>query len=172
MRSDLLAGDVYDNAIRDLRTAENSGWLKAAQGERRRNGSGRTKTWGKAQAELAEAERLKEALPAQLASARADAERAQRTAEQYDPAQIEQWQREFSRRSAEVATAKAEVDRANDLYVQLARGAYRHFVAKAVPAAIRRLDAAGGVRLIPPRIDGQVLRARSTKASVCSVAKN
>jgi DNA sulfur modification protein DndD len=154
----LLGGDVYDNAIRDLRTAENSGSLRSTRKVSDDAIGQANEAWGKAQAELAEAERLKEVLPAELTSARAEAERAQKTAEQYDPAKIAQWQQEFARRSAEVATAKAEVDRANDIYVQLARGAYRHFVAKAVPAAIRRLDAAEACGLIPPRIDGQVLQ--------------
>ncbi len=154
----LLAGDVYDNAIRDLRTAENSGSLKSTRRVSDDAIGQANDAWSKAQAELAEAERLKEALPALLASARADAERAQKIAEQYDPAKIEEWQREFAKRSTVVVTAKTEVDRANDLYLQLARGAYRHFVAKAVPAAIRRLDAAEACGLIPPRIDGQVLQ--------------
>jgi hypothetical protein len=57
-----------------------------------------------------------------------------------------------------VTQAQKDVDRANEFYVQLARHAHAHFAEKAVTAAIGRLDVAEQCGLIPPRIDGDVLR--------------
>jgi DNA sulfur modification protein DndD len=154
----LLAGDVYDNAIRDLRAAVNSSSLK---NNRRISDDSivlANEVWTKAQADLAEAERLRDELPALLAGARADSERAQRQAQQFDAIQIERWQTEFAQKNETVATAKLELERANDLYVQLARNGHMHFGSKSVLAAIQRLDAAEACGLIPPRIDGQVLQ--------------
>lgn len=154
----LLAGDVYDNAIRDLRLAVNSPALKSTRKVSDDAVVLATQAWTKAQADLAEAERQREELPSQLATARADAERAQRLAQQFDAPEIERWQNEFAEKNAAVTSAGLELERANDLYIQLARSAHAHFAAKAVSAAIQRLDAAEACGLIPPRIDGQVLR--------------
>lgn len=154
----LLAGDVYDNAIEDLRAAVNSNALKSTKKVSDAALEQATEAWVKAQADLAEAERLKDELPGELATAIAGADRAKKDAEQYDPEQIAQWQAEFQAKADAVAAAKAEVDRANDLYVSLARNAHGHFASKAATAAIKRLDAAEACGLIPPRIDGQVLQ--------------
>lgn len=162
----LLAGDVYDNAIKDLRAAVNSNSLKSTKKVSDAALEAATEAWVKAQADLAEAERLKDELPGELATAVAEADRARKQAEQYDPAQIAQWQAEFQAKADAVAAAKAEVDRANDLYVSLARNAHAHFATKAATAAIKRLDAAEACGLIPPRIDGQVLQ-RTLDESKC-----
>lgn len=154
----LLTGDVYDNAIRDLRAAVNSAALKSTRKVNDDAVALATVAWTKTQADLGEAERLREELPGQLASARADAERAQRLARQFDAAEVERWQNEFAEKNAAVTNARVELERANDLYVQLARQAHAHFAAKSVSAAIQRLDAAEACGLIPPRIDGQVLQ--------------
>lgn len=154
----LLAGDVYDNAIKDLRQAVNSASLKSTRKVSDSALDAANLAWTKAQAELAEAERLLEQLPAELNSATAEAERAQKQAEQYDPEQIAQWQKDYDEKASAVSGAKAELDKANDLYVLLARHAHTHFASKAVTAAIRRLDVAEACGLIPPRIDGQVLQ--------------
>ena len=162
----LLAGDVYDNAIKDLRDAVNSSSLKNTKKVSDESVNIANQNWIKAQADLVEAERLRDQLPAELASAAAEAERAQKVAEQYDPEQIAAWQRGFQERADAVAAAKAETDRAHSLYLLLARSAHTYFVAKAVGAAIRRLDAAEACGLIPPRIDGQVLK-RSLDDAKC-----
>jgi DNA sulfur modification protein DndD len=154
----LLAGDVYDNAIKDLRSAVNSNSMKSAKKVSGAAVDQANETWIKAQADLAEAERLRDELPGELAAATADAERAQKHAEQYDPEQIAIWRKEFEEKTDAVARAKTEVDKANDLYVLLARHAHAHFTSKAVAAAIRRLDIAEACGLIPPRIDGQVFQ--------------
>lgn len=154
----LLAGDVYDNAIKDLRDAVNSSALKNTKKVSDAAVNQANQNWVKAQADFAEAERLRDQLPAELAAATAEAEKAQKHAEQYDPEKIALWQQQFQERSDAVAAAKVEVDRANDLYVLLARSAHTHFAAKAVAASVKRLDAAEACGLIPPRIDGQVLK--------------
>lgn len=162
----LLAGDVYDNAIKDLRDAVNSSSLKNTKKVSDESVNLANQNWIKAQADLAEAERLRDHLPSELASAAAEAERAQKVAEQYDPEKIAAWQKDFQERADAVSAARLEVDRANGLYLLLARSAHTHFVAKAVGAAIRRLDAAEACGLIPPRIDGQVLK-RTLDDSKC-----
>ncbi len=154
----LLAGDVYDNAIADLREAVNS---KALKGKKRVSDSAVSQAeerMAAAQADLDEAERLKAELPAQLAQATADAERATKQAKQYDPDRIAEWQADMERLTDAEASAQAEVERAQKLYVLLARAAHMHFSAKAVAASIKRLDAAEACGLIPPRIDGEVLQ--------------
>jgi DNA sulfur modification protein DndD len=153
----LLAGDVYDNAIADLRKAVNSNALKNTKKVSNAAVNQADQVWVQAQANLAEAERLRDELPALLQAATADAERATKQAQQYDPEKIAEWQAELEKRTNAVAAAKAEVDRANDLYFSLARAAHTHFSRKAVVASIKRLDAAEACGLIPPRIDGQVL---------------
>ena len=154
----LLAGDVYDNAIKDLRSAVNSSSLKSPKKVSGAAIDQANEAFSKAQADLAEAERLHDELPAELATATAEADRAQKLAEQYDPEQIAVWRKEFEEKAEAVARAKTEMDKANDLYLLLARHAHAHFTSKAVAAAIKRLDAAEACGLIPPRIDGQVLQ--------------
>lgn len=162
----LLAGDVYDNAIEDLRKAVNSNALKSTKKVSDSAVSQADQAWVHAQAALAEAERLRDELPAQISLASADAERATKQAEQYDPDKIAEWQAELEQRTSDVANARSEVDRANELYLLLARAAHMHFSNKAVVASIKRLDAAEACGLIPPRIDGQVLQ-RTLKEKKC-----
>ena len=162
----LLAGDVYDNAIEDLRTAVNSPALRSTKKVSDSAVSQADQAWVHALAALGEAERLRDELPAQIALASADAERATKQAEQYDPDKIAEWQANFEQRTTDVADARAEVARANEIYLLLARAAHAHFSYKAVVASIKRLDAAEGCGLIPPRIDGQVLQ-RTLKEKKC-----
>lgn len=162
----LLAGDVYDNAIEDLRRAVNSNALKNTKKVSDAAVNQADVGWNTAQAELAEAERLRDELPGELAAAVAEAEKATKQAQQYDPDKIAEWQQELEARTNAVAAAKSEVDRANDLYVSLARSAHMHFTGKSVVASIKRLDAAEACGLIPPRIDGQVLQ-RTLKDKRC-----
>jgi len=153
----LLAGDVYDNAIKDLRAAIKSKSLRIKKVSN--DALNQTQeTFDKLEAQLAEQERLRETLPDELAAARIDAERAEKVAAQYDPVKIAQWRTELQAKTDAVSRAKEDVDRANDLYVRLARHAHAHFASKAVGAAISRLDYAEKTGLIPPRIDGEVLR--------------
>ena len=81
----LLAGDVYDNAIDDLRKAIDSKALRSAKAKVSDSAiEAAERDFTDAQAHLADAERLSDELPMQLAAAVADAERATLAAQQYD----------------------------------------------------------------------------------------
>ncbi|ONH60710.1 hypothetical protein CcI49_08820 [Frankia sp. CcI49] len=154
----LLASDVYGNAVSDLKAATKVGALRSKGRVTDAALAQATVDFEDADKRLVEKERELGELPAQVEAALAAAVRAEAVAEQYDREKIRKWGEEHQRKIDAVNAAQKDVEKANELYVKLARHAYAHFVEKAVTAAVGRLDAAEQCGLIPPRIDGDILR--------------
>ncbi len=164
----LLAGDVYHNAVGDLRAAVNNTSLKTNKGVGDNALAAASADYEMALAVLNEAEQQNEKLPGQLAHAQAEAEKAARIASLYDGDKIKAFNQDLERKTKAVATAKTELALANSLYVKAARLAHTHFSQKAIQSAIHRLDTAEQCGLIPPRIDGNVLDL-SLKNGICAL---
>ena len=153
----LLAGDVYENAVRDLRSAVNSPALKPSKGNSDDALARASSDYEQAQALLDSAEREHEELPDMLAFAKSEADKAEHAAHQFDPEKIREFNEELTLKAKAVEHARLDALNATSLYVELARHAHGHFAIKGIRAAVARLDTAEACGMIPPRIDGQVL---------------
>ncbi|MBB5871905.1 energy-coupling factor transporter ATP-binding protein EcfA2 [Allocatelliglobosispora scoriae] len=153
----LLAGDIYDHAVEDLRGAIASDALRPTQKYTDDTVEAARRAWEQAQAELNAAEERRDKLPSLLAQARDQAGKAKKEAEKYNPEEIKKWELEYNDLKDRVTGAEKAVQQANDLYVELARKAYLHFGHHASESAVRRLDIAEKAGLMPPRIHDSVL---------------
>lgn len=154
----LLSGDIYDHASEDLRQAMENQALKPPKNYRDETIDKAQRQYEQAQDELNEAEKRRGQLPALLGRAREQAAKAKKDAERYNPEEIRNWEKEKERLRWQVTEAVRAADRANVLYVDLARHAHRHFSRCAIATAIARLDLAEAAGLMPPRIDESVLQ--------------
>ncbi|MEU5222163.1 AAA family ATPase [Streptomyces toyocaensis] len=153
----LLAGDIYDRAIEDLRKAIESEALKPPKNYSDNTVEEARRRYAQAQEELNSAEERRDALPGLLADARDKASKAKKDAERYNPEEIKKWEREYEQRTARVRQAESATQRAYELYLDLARKAHLHFSQSAVYSAISQLDLAEKAGLMPPRIHESVL---------------
>lgn len=153
----LLAGDIYDRAIEDLRKAIESEALKPPKNYSDNTVEESRRKYEQAQEELNSAERRRDDLPDLLADARDQASKAKKNAERYNPEEIKKWELEYEQRMSHVRQAENATDRAHELYVNLARKAHLHFAQSAVYSAISQLDLAEKAGLMPPRIHESVL---------------
>jgi energy-coupling factor transporter ATP-binding protein EcfA2 len=167
----LLAGDIYDHAVEDLRGAISSEALRPTQNYTNQTVETARRAWEQAQAELRAAEERREKLPSLLAQARDQARRAKKEAERFNPVEIKKWELEYNKLKNQVTAAENSVQRAHDLYLELARRAYLHFGQRATESAVRRLDIAEKAGLMPPRIHDSVLHQSLTEGccALCQV---
>jgi energy-coupling factor transporter ATP-binding protein EcfA2 len=153
----LLAGDVYDNAAADLRAAVKSPALKTPKGLSNAAMAAAGSAYDQAQADLVDAQEQISSIPDEIAEAEAEAAKAEKVASQYDPESIQKFNEELDQKKKDVTDAQKNVDKANKLYIQLARNSHSHFTGKAIRAAVQRLDVAEECGMIPPRIDRKVI---------------
>ncbi|TQL20171.1 AAA family ATPase [Streptomyces sp. SLBN-134] len=153
----LLAGDIYDRAIEDLRKAIESQSLKPPKNYSDHTVEEARRKYEQAQEELNTTERRRDDLPGLLADARDKASKAKKEAERYNPEEIAKWEHEYEQRTGRVRQAEDATQRAHGLYVNLARKAHLHFAQSAVQSAISQLDLAEKAGLMPPRIHESVL---------------
>nr|WP_277350253.1 AAA family ATPase [Nonomuraea sp. FMUSA5-5] len=167
----LLAGDIYDHAVEDLRGAIASEALRPTQKYTDETVEAARRAWEQAQAELNAAEDRRDKLPSLLAQARDQASKAKKEAEKYNPEEIKKWERKYNELKNRVTDAEGAVHRAHELYVGLARQAYLHFSQRATEAAVHRLDIAEKAGLMPPRIHDSVLHQSLTdgRCALCQV---
>ncbi|WP_405547965.1 AAA family ATPase [Streptomyces phaeochromogenes] len=153
----LLAGDIYDRAVEDLRKAIESEALKPPKNYSDNTVEEARRRYEQAQEELNSAETRRDDLPGLLADARDKASKAKKDAERYNPEEIKKWEREYEKRTGCVRQAEDATQRSHELYVSLARKAHLHFAQSAVYSAISQLDLAEKAGLMPPRIHESVL---------------
>ncbi|MGR6972711.1 AAA family ATPase [Streptomyces cynarae] len=153
----LLAGDIYDRAIEDLRKAIESEALKPPKNYSDITVEEARRKYEQAQEELNSAERRRDNLPELLADARDKASKAKKNAERYNPEEIKKWEQEYNQRTSYVQQAQDATQRAHQLYINLARKAHLHFAQSAVYSAISQLGLAEKAGLMPPRIHESVL---------------
>ncbi|MEU8076020.1 AAA family ATPase [Catellatospora citrea] len=170
----LLAGDIYDRAVEDLRGAISSEALRPSQKYNDDTVEAARRAWEQARAELDAAEDRRDKLPSLLAQARDLASKAKKEAERYNPEEIRKWELQYNELKETVSGAEQAVQRAHDLYVDLARKAYLHFGHHAAESAVRRLDIAEKAGLMPPRIHDSVLHQslEDGRCALCQVDFN
>ncbi|WP_338767818.1 AAA family ATPase [Nocardia vulneris] len=168
----LLAGDIYDRAVDDLRRAMGSDALKPPQNYTDSTVEDARKSWEQAQAVLNAMEERQDQLPALLAQARDQATKAKNEAEKYNPEEIKKWELEYNRLKDQVGQAELAIQRANALYVNLARRSHMHFSQHVAEFAVSRLGIAEKFGLMPPRIHESVLNQALTdgRCSLCQSA--
>lgn len=165
----LLSGDIYDNASHDLSHPIESETLKPPKGFRDGTVDKARREYEQAQAELNAAEERCDSLPGLLATARGQAGKAKQEADRYDPREMQKWQREHDRLQNQLQQSEQAVNRADELYVDLARRSHMYFSRFAVGTAVDRLNVAETAGLMPPRIDESVLAAtlKSNRCLLC-----
>ncbi|MGW5339850.1 AAA family ATPase [Rhodococcus pyridinivorans] len=159
----MLSGDVYENAIADLREAIGSSALKPPMNYRDETVETARRAYEQARSELNAAEERREVLPALTAQARESALKAKREAERYNPEEMRKWESRYKELDRSVKEAEQLVSRTNSVYIELARRSHMHFSQCAVATAIARLDLAETAGLMPPRIHQHVLEKTLAK---------
>jgi DNA sulfur modification protein DndD len=166
----LLAGDIYEQAINDIREAIATDVLKPPKNYKDDTVDEARRKWDQSRAELTDAEKRRDDLPSLLADARDKAGKAKREAERYDPEEIRKWERERQELEQRVRQAEQAAQRADDLYVNLSRKAHLHFAQFAASSAVSQLDLAEKAGLMPPRIHESVLD-RALADSRCTLCR-
>jgi len=162
----MLSGDVYENAIADLREAMNSNALKPPMNYRDETVETARRAYEQALAELHASDERRESLPALTAQARESALKAKKEAERYNPDEMRKWENRYKELDHSVGEAEQIVSRVNSAYTELARRSHMHFAQCAVATAIARLDLAETAGLMPPRIHQHVL-AKTLAKQTC-----
>jgi DNA sulfur modification protein DndD len=164
----LLAGDIYEHSVHDLKVAVNSAALKGTNASTDKVLNRAEQAYQEAQAKLTEAESVRDRLPSDLEEAQQAAAEAAREAQQYDSKAIEEFNAARDELASAVGLAEQQVTACKALFVELANIAHGAFAGAGVKSAIAQLDMAERIGLIPLRIDGEVL-ANTLKNDVCSL---